>query len=278
MSLVSLCCFFFFFFLMIRRPPRSTLFPYTTLFRSNLQSLNLACAGGSGQVGTPYSSTLAASGGCMPYTFSIISGSLPPGLTLNTNTGAITGTPTQAGSFPYVAQVTDCAGRTADTSNLNCVITILDLACAGGTGQVGVPYSSALVASGGNTPYTFSIISGSLPPGLTLDTTTGAITGTPTTAGTFPYVAQVKDAAGRITTTTILNCGITITPCSGQIGDFVWYDANRNGCQDAGEPGIPNVKVDLYTNACGSTGTLLATTTTDSTGHYLFSGLCPGNY
>src|ERR1022692_1927618 len=245
---------------------------------ANLQSLNLACAGGSGQVGTPYSSTLAASGGCMPYTFSIISGSLPPGLTLNTNTGAITGTPTQAGSFPYVAQVTDCAGRTADTSNLNCVITILDLACAGGTGQVGVPYSSALVASGGNTPYTFSIISGSLPPGLTLDTTTGAITGTPTTAGPFPYVAQVADAAGRITTTTILNCGITITPCSGQIGDFVWYDANRNGCQDAGEPGIPNVKVDLYTNACGSTGTLLATTTTDSTGHYLFSGLCPGNY
>src|ERR1035441_4434399 len=190
---------------------------------ANLQALDLACAGGTGQVGVPYSSALVASGGNTPYTFSIISGSLPPGLTLDTTTGAITGTPTNVGTFSYVAQVVDAAGRTTDTTILGCGITItpppLGLLCAGGTGQVGAPYSSALVASGGTAPYTFSIISGSLPPGLTLDTTTGAITGTPTTAGTFPYVAQVVDAAGRTADSTVLNCGIIISPCSGQIGD-----------------------------------------------------------
>ena len=72
-----------------------------------------------------------------------------------------------------------------------------------------------------------------------------------------------------------VDCGYV---CNGQIGDFVWYDANGNGCQDAGEPGIPGVQVSLYSGACGTTGTLIATTATDSTGHYLFSGLCPGAY
>src|ERR1019366_4205678 len=149
--------------------------------------------------------------------------------------------------------------------------------CAGGTGQVGTPYSSTLVASGGCTPYTnFAIISGSLPPGLMLDATSGAITGTPTAAGSFPYAAQVWDCAGRIGNTTNLNCVISIV-CTGQIGDFVWYDANGNGCQDAGEPGIPGVKVDLYAS-CGISGTPMTSTMTDTTGHYLFSGLCPGQY
>ena len=84
-----------------------------------------------------------------------------------------------------LSQVVTISGLPASSYSLNANLQALDLACAGGTGQVGVPYSSALVASGGNTPYTFSIISGSLPPGLTLDTTTGAITGTPTNVGTF---------------------------------------------------------------------------------------------
>ncbi|MBT1074691.1 SdrD B-like domain-containing protein, partial [Geobacter grbiciae] len=59
------------------------------------------------------------------------------------------------------------------------------------------------------------------------------------------------------------------------IGDFVWNDMNRDGIQDAGEPGIPNAKVDLYN--C-DTGALIATTFTDASGMYLFSDLKPGNY
>jgi protocatechuate 3,4-dioxygenase beta subunit len=182
------------------------------------------------------------------------------------------------GSPFSLTEVLTISGLSKSDYSIGAELDSLSLACAGGTGQVGTPYSSALVASGGNTPYTFSIISGSLPPGLTLDTTTGAITGIPTVAGPSSYVAQVVDALGRMVDTSALNCGITISPCSGQIGDFVWYDANRNGCQDANEPGIPNVKVDLYSGACNSAGTFVATTLTDNTGHYLFSGLCPGDY
>ncbi|HVM47906.1 MAG TPA: SdrD B-like domain-containing protein, partial [Candidatus Acidoferrum sp.] len=64
---------------------------------------------------------------------------------------------------------------------------------------------------------------------------------------------------------------------NGQIGDFVWNDLNRNGCQDEGEPGIQGVQVELYAG-CGVTGTPVASTFTDVNGYYLFSGLCPGTY
>ena len=73
-----------------------------------------------------------------------------------------------------------------------------------------------------------------------------------------------------------VDCGY-VTNCNGQIGDFVWNDLNGNGCQDAGEPGIPGVKVDLYAG-CGVAGVPIASTLTDANGHYLFSGLCPGTY
>ena len=87
--------------------------------------LTLECPASSGQVGVPYVSTLVATGGTPPYTFSIIGGSLPPGLTLNPNTGAITGTPTDAGNFPFTAKVVDSTGGTALTKTVDCSITIV---------------------------------------------------------------------------------------------------------------------------------------------------------
>jgi hypothetical protein len=95
-------------------------------------------------------------------------------------------------------------------------------------------------------------------------------------AGASPCITCVTLTAANPIDLNV-DCGY-IPQCSGQIGDFVWNDLNGNGCQDAGEPGIPGVTVNLYSGACGSAGTLVATTTTDSTGHYLFSGLCAGTY
>jgi hypothetical protein len=172
--------------------------------------LTLGCAASTGTKGVAYSSTLVRSGGTAPFTFTINSGSLPPGLSLNATTGAITGTPTTAGTYTYVAKVTDSTGATKLTSS--CTITIaappLTLGCAANKGTKGAAYSSALVASGGTPAYTFTKNSGSLPPGLTLNASTGAITGTPTTAGTYTYVAKVTDSTGATKLTS--SCTITI--------------------------------------------------------------------
>jgi len=59
------------------------------------------------------------------------------------------------------------------------------------SGQVGVAYSHTFPTSGGTPPYTFSILAGVLPPGLTLDPATGIVSGTPTAAGTYPFIIQV---------------------------------------------------------------------------------------
>ena len=85
------------------------------------------------------------------------------------------------------------------------------LSCPTSSGTVGTPYNSALVASSGVPPYTlYQITSGSLPPVLILNGATGAITGTPTTAGVFNFTAQVTDSIGGTASTPAPNCTITI--------------------------------------------------------------------
>ena len=89
-----------------------------------VQSLVVKCASGTAFTNIAYSSSLVAKGGCPPYKFSIISGGLPPGLRLNPNTGAITGTALNTGTFDYVAEVKDGCGHTATTSSEKCSITV----------------------------------------------------------------------------------------------------------------------------------------------------------
>lgn len=60
-----------------------------------------------GTVGTAYSAILQASGGTQPYTWSISSAALPPGLTLNSSAGTLSGTPTATGTTSFTVQVTD---------------------------------------------------------------------------------------------------------------------------------------------------------------------------
>ena len=188
--------------------------PPLILQQRTCPSITVACAASAGQAGVPYSSSLAPASGVSPYTFLLMAGPLPSGLALNSSTGAITGTPTAAGSFVYTAEAVDSTGTAAAST---CGLTIatpvpVTLVCAANGGQVGAPYSSALAATGGVPPYTFSITAGSLPPGLTLSSSTGAISGTPTTPGSFSFTIQAADSTGTSAGTATSNCGITIAP------------------------------------------------------------------
>ena len=150
--------------------------------------LTLTVPGGTnGSVGTPFSATLSATGGTAPYSFSISSGSLPAGLTLNASTGVISGQPTaQSSGGGQTFMVTDSYGATATaTGSVNIGGSQqLKINVPGGTnGNVGTPFSAQLTAAGGTGPYTFSITSGTLASGLTLNSSSGVITGTPPRAG-----------------------------------------------------------------------------------------------
>jgi phospholipase C len=174
--------------------------------------VTLGCGSAVGEMGVTYSSSLPAAGGVPPYTFSITSGSLPPGLSLNTSSGAVAGIPLAAGSYPFTAQVVDSTHTTGGTATSNCGITVampVSLSCPAVAGQVGAAYSSSLSPAGGVPPYNFSITSGALPPGLALDSSSGAITGTPLTSGTFSFTAQVVDSFAAAAA---INCGITVAP------------------------------------------------------------------
>jgi len=150
----------------------------------------------SGYVGNAYSATLAASGGTTPYTWSILSGLIPPGTSLTTTTGTISGTPTSSGTYAVTVQVTDAVGHQI-SANLSIVVaaplTITSASLPGGTG--GVAYSATLTATGGTSPYSWSVTSGTLPAGVTLSTA-GALSGTPTNAGAYSFGIRVVDSIG----------------------------------------------------------------------------------
>jgi large repetitive protein len=260
-----------------------------------------------GNVGTTYSQAIGATGGTQPYAWSVTAGSLPPGLTLASSSGVLSGTPSAAGSFQFTLQVSDSAQPTpmkstkefaisvtnpvpvittlspsnstagsagftlilfgsnfvegvstvqwngtnrvttfSGSSQLNAAIPASDIAVPGSatvtvfnpgpgggtsnaltftispaalnltiitssplpTGVTDKTYSQVLAASGGTPPYIWSISAGTLPPGLTLDSSTGAINGIPTTRAVFNFTAQVTDNA-KATSSKALSIEIT---------------------------------------------------------------------
>jgi len=154
-----------------------------------------------GTVSASYSQTLAATGGAAPYTWSISSGSLPSGLALNAGTGEISGTPTSTGTTSFTVRVTDSVSATATRSLSITVAAAVSVTTATlPNGAVGTSYSQTVAATGGTGSYTWAITSGSLPGGLTLTASSGRISGTPNSAGTFSFTIRATDTAGRTAT------------------------------------------------------------------------------
>jgi hypothetical protein len=173
-------------------------------------------------VGVAYSQTVAASGGASPYGYAVTAGSLPVGLTLNTATGALVGTPTAAGTFNFTLSATDAnafTGSRAYTATVGAPTLSLAPATLPNP-VVGVAYSQTLSASGGTAPYSHAVTAGSLPTGLTLSSG-GTLSGTTRVAGTFNFTVQSTDsstgtgapfAATRAYSLTISPPSITLSP------------------------------------------------------------------
>ena len=148
-----------------------------------------------GTVGTAYSYSIPASGGIPPYVWSMSSGTLPVGLKLSSK-GVISGTPESAGTVSVTVQVIDSEavpqGATANFSiAIQTALAVTSLSPPAGT--VGVSYSTTLAATGGVSPYTWTLLSGNPPAGLRLSAA-GVISGTPTTSGTSTFTVQVADS------------------------------------------------------------------------------------
>jgi len=150
--------------------------------------------------GSAYSQMLTATGGIIPYTWSLAGGALPSGLSLNTSTGAISGTPTGTAVSSFTVRVADSQSSpwtdqkalsiTVDPAPLSIVTTSLPNA------TTEAAYLQTVTATGGVLPYAWSIPAGSLPAGLSLNASTGAISGTPTASGTSSFTVRVTDSQG----------------------------------------------------------------------------------
>ena len=168
-----------------------------------------------GNVSNPFSATLTAHGGIAPFTWST-PGGLPPGLSLS-RAGRITGTPTRTGTYTFTVKATDSAQPTAASSTEKVTITIAPRRLTITTGAAAEregrdAYAQTLNAAMGIAPLAWTVESGHLSAGLTLDPRTGVISGMPTQTGTSTFTVQVTDATTPTPMTATASYTITINP------------------------------------------------------------------
>jgi hypothetical protein len=190
-----------------------------------------------------YSQSLAAAGGASPYSWSLSSGTLPTGLSLS-SAGAISGSATVTGAFPFTVLVKDAAAHSA-SANLS--ITAVTAAASLRVDTTSLPnatksvaYSQGLAASGGKSPYSWSHSSGSLPTGLAF-ASSGAISGTPTVAGTSPFTVVVKDSTGASASANLSINVVTAAPPT------VSINSPANGSTVSGTVAVSGVASDGLT-------------------------------
>jgi len=151
--------------------------------------------------GQSYSAVInPATGGTAPYSYAVSAGALPSGITVNSVDGSLSGTPTVAGTFAFTITATDSTSGTTSQASRNYSLSVglpsisvspatLDAAVSGKS------YSKVLTGSGGTSPYSFALTTGTLPAGLTL-ASDGTLAGTPSATGTFAFAITATDANG----------------------------------------------------------------------------------
>jgi len=189
-----------------------------TQFITHLVQFSISSAGGGGNGGsglanpvfpdgtvdTPYSHTPVPDGDG-PFTFG--GSDLPPGLTLDGATGEISGTPTAPGTFFMTLSVYDDPPGDENVGATLVPITILPVGSSFAfvtqflnNGEVGTPFCDQYVVENPAFGGVMTFGASGLAPGLVLDPATGAVTGTPTTPGSFVVTISANDGTDTITT------------------------------------------------------------------------------
>jgi hypothetical protein len=145
-------------------------------------------------LGAPYGVAFTQSGGVSPASFGL-TGGLPTGMTFTAATATLSGTPTQGGSFPFTVNVTDaagCIGSRAYTLVVSCPpLSVNPLTLP--TGKINAAFTQVFTGSGATSPLTFSQ-TGTLPAGLSFNTGSATLSGTPTQSGAFLVTVGITDA------------------------------------------------------------------------------------
>ncbi|MDX2269231.1 MAG: Ig domain-containing protein [Bryobacter sp.] len=174
------------------------------VFRNGPSNLAVACpAPATAPVGLAANLGIVLTGGVAPFTLSAAAEDLPPGMALVTpnasGAGSLSGTPARPGTFRFNLTAAD-ATQTTLTRSCQVEITGTPLSIVTEEmpdGTVGLPYFFNLIAEGGTAPLRFSLAGGALPPGLSMLAETGAIEGTPTRAGSYVGLFEVRDRTGQ---------------------------------------------------------------------------------
>jgi len=135
-------------------------------------------------------------------------------------------------------------------------------------GNIGGPYDAVLTATGGKAPYTWTVAAGALPTGLTLVSTTGTITGTPNTAGSFTFTMQVTDSSAPALTA---QQQFTLTPFTGpERGPVALVTSNFQNSTLANANNAPAVDLAVVNEASNNVTVLLDSV--DTNGNVTFTG------
>jgi hypothetical protein len=150
-------------------------------------------------VNQPLATGIRAVGGRAPFTFSS-EGQMPPGITLDTATGNITGTGTTSGRYAFTATVTDATGTKASVPWNITILPLLSFvpnAKPPAAGHIGLRYHWTFRTTGASKTRSF-VMTGKRPPGLTLDNASGTLAGTPTKKGNYRITIRVTGDSATV--------------------------------------------------------------------------------